>query len=449
MVFPGTKSSPPPIVLFGGQGSPNIYSAASTKAAQQDAEKSFYGALLLSKWHAAVLEALKSLDLASLQSLGINSADFRRQKDLLQPPERLHENPLIASITICLFQLLRYLSEFEHGLSSKQNDQDRPLLEATGICSGLIPAAVAATSRELCDVVSHGLQALRLAFWIGVRVGLQSWEHECGSGKSSSWCLVVTGVSHSEVEKTLTTFNEKVTFARSTTFSRLTLKAERTSLKISALLTPSVTSVTGFPSELAAFAEYLEPIAAARFSYVHGWFHGGYLLHSIKDQVCEDIRRENIEFPNLNDLIVPIRSSFDGSLLTLDGPQKELALWVVEHLLIHPVDWIATAESIYTATATLHYGENTEHQDIFCFGPSSESLFAEIRTRDRQNIFRLHDMSPFKPKVEHQAEPSIIRDDDIAIVGMGVHLPKGRGEEELWRTLSEGLSAVSQVSTFR
>ena len=210
MVFPGTISSSPPIVLFGGQGSPNIYSAASTRSAQQDAEKSFYGALLLSKWHAAFLEALKSLDPASLQLLEVHPPVFTRQSDLFQPPERLHKNPLIESITICLFQLLHYLTELEHGCLSKHDDREPPLLEATGICSGLIPAAVAATSKELSDVVSHGLQALRLAFWIGVRIGLRSREHDSDSCKQSSWCLVITGVNKSVVENALAAFVKEV-----------------------------------------------------------------------------------------------------------------------------------------------------------------------------------------------------------------------------------------------
>lgn len=203
-------SKAPPIILFGGQGSPNLFSATSSKKAQENAERSLYSAQLLSRWHAVFLEECQGLDQASQQCLKLNTTGFLRQRDLLEIPRRLHNNPLIQSITICLYQLLHYAAELDCGYLSKIKYSVPPILEATGICSGLLTAAVAAASKDVSSVVRNGVEALRLAFSVGAQAMFHTQNYEDKSDSSSSWCLIATGLKRAEILDALESFNQKV-----------------------------------------------------------------------------------------------------------------------------------------------------------------------------------------------------------------------------------------------
>ena len=197
------------VVLFGGQGSSSIFSAATAHRAEDDAHQSAAGALLLSKCHAAFLEDCLSLDVESRKSLDINLADFHNLKDLLIPQPTLHSNPIIQATTICLYQLLHYLAEIDRlGMNPKSlSDQ---VLETTGICSGLLPATVVATSKNVESFISFGVAAFRLAFWIALRSARYGYTIEEVSNGRSPWSLVVIGLSPSEVREKLRIFEEQV-----------------------------------------------------------------------------------------------------------------------------------------------------------------------------------------------------------------------------------------------
>lgn len=156
------------------------------------------------------------------------------------------------------------------------------------------------------------------------------------------------------------------------------------------------------------------------------------------EEVLQDTKRQKIEFPEFEKLQIPIRSTLDGSILDTQIPNDSLAHWVIRHILLYSVDWVKTSQNIAEVMAN----QGIVVPQLFSFGPSSESLLMAIKSQDFQPQFELQDVSSFK----YGGPPS--HQDGIAIVGMGVQFPKGEGEEELWETLSEGLSAISEVENF-
>ena len=199
-----------PIILFGGQGSSHIFSPSSSGAAKKNAKRGLHSALLLSKWHVAFLEEIAALGHNLQPSLQLNPSDFLHQNDLLEIPQRLHRNPLIQSITICLYQLLHYVAELEDWRLGKTENSTPKFLETTGICCGLLSAAVVAASKDLSDAVSYGIEALRLAFSIGVRVMLQTQAHTKDADGELSCCLIVMELRRAEVAAELDSFRNKV-----------------------------------------------------------------------------------------------------------------------------------------------------------------------------------------------------------------------------------------------
>ena len=215
-------------------------------------------------------------------------------------------------------------------------------------------------------------------------------------------------------------------------------------LRISVISGNSTISVSGPPRELCLFREQLSFKSVTTFAYVHAWYHGGEGLESAVLDVVEDIRRQKILFPSSADIKKPVRSTLDGSFLEShkigDG---SLAVWAIRHLLVHCVDWSKTSQSISETITDVIRNRSDASIQLLSFGPSSEFLLADIKSKVSHSGLELLDVSPFKPGRPGTAQ--MPQQDGIAIVGMGIDLPKGKGPQQLWETLSKGVSTVEEV----
>lgn len=214
------------------------------------------------------------------------------------------------------------------------------------------------------------------------------------------------------------------------------MQTNRRRIRISAILSATVVSISGPNRDLNVFKERLGPTITTKFAHIDAWYHGGEQLESVVEEVVQDTKQQQIEFPNFENLQIPFRSTLDGSILDIQTSNDSLAHWVTRHILLYPVDWAKTSRNIAA-------NQGSVVSQLFSFGPGSESLFMAFKSDDLQPRLKPQDLSSFK----HRGPSS--QQDGIAIVGFGVHFPKGEGEEELWETLSKGLSAVSEVGKFQ
>jgi len=214
---------------------------------------------------------------------------------------------------------------------------------------------------------------------------------------------------------------------------------ENCRLCVSAIFSETVVSLTGPTHELAELKRDLA-VPMTKFANVQSWYHGGENLSRVFDEVLKDQQRRKITFPNVKDLIVPLRSSQNGLLIEEDGGNTSLSETIIQNILLDTVDWVSTSARIFDLIESHQSKMKTLTCEILSFGPSSESLFAALRQRVTDKNIAFTDLSPFKTGDETEAGKNA-----IAIVGMGVQFPKGNGEEELWETLSTGLNAVSEV----
>ena len=180
-----------------------------------------------------------------------------------------------------------------------------------------------------------------------------------------------------------------------------------------------------------------------RFVNVHALYHGGENLHSVVEEVAEDLKAKNITFPSFADLKKPLRSTLDGAFLMQEGRNSyTLAESLLRVLLVQTVDWSMTSAEIWKAAH-----ESLEHDpslqiEIESFGPGSTSLLSEIRRR--QNNPRMRVMNVSQPPLSPNPKLSGDRD-SIAIIGMAVNFPRGKGASALWQTLLKGFSALEEV----
>ena len=193
------------IILFGGQGSQTLFSDTAFASVQNIASGSAAAAIFVSRCHAAFLEEYLSLTPREQQLIGVDLNSIHDQSTFLAPGKDHRCNGLIQSTTICLYQILLYIAEVEQS-AVEAGDLTEHIRETTGLCSGLLPAAVIACSSTLVDVLNYGVEAFRLAFWIAYRVVLKGQKQAGVLDNQETWSLAVLGRSLSEVEEQLNEF---------------------------------------------------------------------------------------------------------------------------------------------------------------------------------------------------------------------------------------------------
>lgn len=427
------------VVLFGGQGSPSIFSSYAVTAVEQDLQLASAGRILLSRCHAAFLEEVERMNDESRHLLDIDLVSFTTPHDLLKPAVQYHQHPVLQASTIYLCQILHYVAEV-HRHAGTYEEFSNAIQETAGFSSGLIPAAVVARSSTLDDLMRAGIEGFRLAIWIAFRSFLWTLEsmnddyaNECRDS-DATLSLVIRGVSPELVEERL-----------SKHYSAASPKTNR-KLQISAVSTSGDVSVSGPKQELFIFKAEVFPDVATTFAFVHGWYHGGDQLTHIVHQVVEDSKLRGLSFPTCSANAKPIRSTLDGTLFeSFKASSKDLLTWLTRHLLVHPVNWHDTSHCIELDARHFLEREKEYCMTILSIGPSSALLFPSLQAPHPR--MKLLDSSPFK--LNERPDVSTDHEESIAIVGMGIHLPRGRSQEELWETLSRGLNAVNEIPETR
>lgn len=163
----------------------------------------------MSRCHAVFLAECRSLDSRTKAIVGLDPSQFTGLGDFLQPPPQYYHNGVVQATTICLYQLLHYLAEMEQS-SQGLNHLNDQVLETTGFCSGLIAAAVVASSGSASEFLSFGTEAFRLAFWIGCRTVMESKKQAQPQNAEAPWSLVVLGLTQEEVEEYRRNFSTQV-----------------------------------------------------------------------------------------------------------------------------------------------------------------------------------------------------------------------------------------------
>lgn len=202
-------------------------------------------------------------------------------------------------------------------------------------------------------------------------------------------------------------------------------------------------SVSGLPSELIALKHRLGPNVLTNFVHIHAWYHGGEKqLAEVIHNVESDIESRKIRFPKFSDLKRPLRSTNDGSLIQVNATSSQLDRHLVKSLLASCVKWNATMQSMLEQIHSTLADKDTTVQ-LECFGPGTGYMLACLKTQQLPARLRIDDLSI--PALATKQNPGP-QSGDIAIVGMGINFPGGKGSDELWKTLLKGLNCIQEVS---
>lgn len=197
------------IFLFGGQGSITAFSSGAASASINAVKSSAEAAILLSKCHVAFLQDLCSIKNEVYQVYPIDKSLFHNCHTLLSPPERYRKNGIIQATTLLIHQLLHYIA-YVGASGDKFDTVSDSIEETTGFSSGMIPALVVASSQNIQQFIQHGVEAFRLAFWVGHYSMLRSRDESDTGFEDQSWLLKLSGIKRSRLQQQLDSYCSRV-----------------------------------------------------------------------------------------------------------------------------------------------------------------------------------------------------------------------------------------------
>ncbi|KAG5652522.1 Type I Iterative PKS, partial [Sphagnurus paluster] len=434
--------SPTPLHLpvFAGQGTTVVTAPQTRQTALLDAS-SHSGSILLAACHEAFHHELSSLPAPELFHVDIDLEDFEDpQKLLFLSKERYLHNAIISGSTLFLQQSLRYLAFVEalgnstHSLTPfsdvlRQNSDYG--LGVLGFSSGILPACVVATSFSTFSYISKAIEAYRLALWVGIRSQLYRREVlQSGSldlETSLPWSLVFHGMGQSDAEESISNFNQNQPL-------------EKNHLYITAVMDDTCVTISGRPDTLSNFVGFIsnKKGLVIHKTTLNALYHSPAHFDATRERIIADTISRNIRFPQFSDIRVPIRSTFNGKLITKHETSGSLLQLVVDMILIQPVNWNIVIENILNSSPDIPI-------QILNFGPGS-GLTRGIERAFPRGCISITDLTV--AAANSQAEGKV-KQEPIAIVGMAVNMPGAPNVSKLWEILDKGINTISEIPEHR
>jgi len=194
-------------------------------------------------------------------------------------------------------------------------------------------------------------------------------------------------------------------------------------------------TTSGHPNTLERFVHTLPAHGViVRETRINALYHFPSLLHTVRDEVVDDIASRNIRFPTIADLFAPVRSTFTGELISTTSASGNLAELVVDMILIHPVNW-----DLVVAKAKKHIPRDNHIQLVNIGLDSSLAKGLEKAFCDRS-------VGGFSSvKLNELAAPPKLKQEPIAIIGMAVNMPGSPNVGDLWKLLEAGGNTIQAV----
>ena len=194
-------------VVFAGLGSDAQFSTETLRRIAKHADSPECMVLLQACHKAFCNQVSDAIQRRIIAPDVIDIHDFSSPISLACPPSQYRRNVLIQHTSLFLQQAISYLSH-QH-LQGQET-----LAAAVGCCTGLLPAAAAATGGgSVLTLVSRFYEFFQLALWIGIRSEVYRREHLAPLGAATAQgsigpcSYVVDGLSPNEVAEIISAAN--------------------------------------------------------------------------------------------------------------------------------------------------------------------------------------------------------------------------------------------------
>lgn len=154
-------------------------------------------------------------------------------------------------------------------------------------------------------------------------------------------------------------------------------------------------------------------------------------------EILGDARRRGIEFVTWESLLVPLRSATNGLRMTLEphSQPRSLLETALHSIFVDRVNWKATESHLREFLLNSLDRDSAARFRVLGFGPGSRSLI-DLGMASHPRLDLVENWA------DSLAQPAA---DDVAIVGLSVNYPEGKGHEQFWDLLESGRSTLRDV----
>ncbi|KAJ8133352.1 hypothetical protein O1611_g271 [Lasiodiplodia mahajangana] len=417
---------PGDVLLFNGQGTKEHFfdqdTVAELKNHLGDAGSSFE--LFLQQCLDAFYSECSDLNEKERMVLGCDPSKFYENPEaLLFPPESIRSHPVAETISLYIRQILELV------VYAAQSKVHPRIVEVTGVCTGLIPAVLAAStlSYESTEFLDSALHGFRLLFWIGLRSASACHDLNGDLAPHSTWVLSTFGWPIDELQTALTDFAND---------QNQDLKR---AIQISAIFDNDIHSLSGPGQILADFKSTRIPSSIqCRSAHVHGFYHGSSRMNSAVAQVLSDVETKGIRFPTWDALHAPLRSPTTGDRMIKGSNSQSLLETILLSIFVEVCDWKRSRENLYEEAFNYLEHDRKARYRLLCVGPGTRSLLQAAPAHNQISVVG--------------TIPEIVEDDTddmIAIVGMSINYPGANSTEQLWDLLEKAKCTASKIPSSR
>ncbi|KAF4617207.1 hypothetical protein D9613_006324 [Agrocybe pediades] len=420
------------IPVFGGQGSTILGASQDLGALPRTTSVSF----LLDACYSAFHSEFASIDPIDHAKVGVCLSHFKAPLSIICPPYDIYlVNPAYSMPALLLNQALLYLSYVEDkAATSLQAISFTDFLQSNATCSvgvigfssGVLAACVVATSPSQHSFVHHAVEAYRLAIWIGIQSQIyRSDVLDQGHAHSRllPWGFVLIGLNKDRLQDLVHEFNEVT---------------GKDLVTITAVLSDKHITVSGHPEHLASFAKVLPGEVILQDAKLSALYHSPHQLQKVRDKILADVARRKIDFPRKTDIIVPIRCTFTGDLISGLVHTESLVERVIDMVLTQPVNWYTLVRK---ALPNIPSGTPV---DLLNIGLGTTLIRDFLKVLSAARSVHVLDFG----RQSKDARPKV-KQEPIAIVGMAANMPGAANANALWELLENGRDTLREIPTER
>ncbi|KAJ7604989.1 putative polyketide synthase [Roridomyces roridus] len=366
------------VPFFAGHGSGATGTSDTFVQAVQDVSCSSTAATLLAACHQAFRTEISTLSAHELSLCGISLEDFKTPESLLDIPIRYRHNTVL-SWGLLIAQAVRYLRFVEKKAEDASNASPfADVLGQTGgagilgFSAGIVMASVVASSDSLGCFLANVVQAYRLVLWMGVRSQIYRatiTRERC----DEPWGVVIED----------------------------RIRAPLKRVYLTTIMDGKCVTVSGRPDLIAEFSGTLSAEYIVHKTSLDMLYHSPVHVDGVRQQ-----------FPDLEDLIVPVWNTETGE----------------------PLNW----DVLVSKFSETHRDSSIR---LINFGPGT----GLPRTVERA-FPAGHVVSVDETRGDGHGGG---KQTPIAVVGMSVNAPGASNATQLWQLLQDGRNTISEIPEHR
>lgn len=248
---------------------------------------------------------------------------------------------------LCIFSTLdRQRIPVQHLIGSGTDHR----LHVVGFCTGALTAQAFATSTRLSQLVFRLVEALRLAFWIGLRVTQTAFSmtEELTTVPNESWCAAASHCSIDDMQQLLHSFSEAAS------------PTQPDAPWITVVSTPTRLSIGGRPASLDAFRSFVAAKNQAGETRVqlhpiqlNAPYHSQQVMGEAARRVRDDVAARHIQMGTVTHGR-PILDNITGTPLPVG---HDLADSFIESILLQTSRWDLMTAHLVSVLAASKVGD--------------------------------------------------------------------------------------------